>query len=210
MKKLFVFLLSLSVILVSGCTSLSDLSDKMPIETESTPASEEVTQAQPEETASGALTVPEFEVTVEEVISVLETNVKDTVSVLPSDVTPEISKIEATETSSAYISYVYELFDGFAIGITASPDSEKVQTVSVFTVADKLSETTAYDVGAYEAILVAMFEPDSDALAQVDTDLNIADSSFSEDNVYFATGTIAQFVYAISGGTATLIISPPS
>ena len=53
-----------------------------------------------------------------------------------------------------------------------------------------------------------MFEPDSEKWADIDADLNIAQASFSEDNIFFATGSIANYMYMISDGVSMLTIDP--
>ena len=149
-----------------------------------------------------------FNTTVDEVIRVLAANVEDTVSVSPLDVTPDVEPQEPVGRLVAGNSYGYNIYDGAALIIVDSNQSKKVQSISVFVDTDKLTNDTAYDLGCYQATLVAMFEPDETTLEKVDAELNIANSSFSEDNIYFSTGTIAEYTYTITDGIAILTIDP--
>lgn len=149
-----------------------------------------------------------FNTTVEEVIQVLEANLKESVQVLPSDVEAGISPDEENDIRAKGTTYYYPIYEGVTLYILDSEETGKVQTVYMIIDSGKLTKEIAGDVGRYLAVLTGMFEPDDAALVLVDRELNIANSSFSEDNIYLSTGTIASFMYVISDGIAMLSIDP--
>ena len=149
-----------------------------------------------------------FDTTVDEIISVLAANVEDNASVSPLTIIPEVTTSEASGNTVAGTYYSYIIHDGFSVNILDSAQTGKVQSVSVIASANKLTEDIAYDLGCYQATLVAMFEPDQAKWEDIDADLNIANASFSEDNIYFSTGTIADYMYTITDGVSMLLIQP--
>ena len=149
-----------------------------------------------------------FDTTVDEIISVLAINVEDKASVSPLTIVPEVTTWEVSGNTVAGTYYSYIIHDGFSVNILDSAQTGKVQSISVIASANKLTKDIAYDLGCYQATLVAMFEPNQAKLEDIDADLNIADASFSEDNIYFSTGTIAEYMYTITDGVSMLSIQP--
>lgn len=149
-----------------------------------------------------------FNTTVDEVVRVLAANTDGIAHVSIADVDPEIDEWEAQGSSVAGNYYSYTIQDGLAIAIIDSAQTGKVQSVSVTALVDSLSNDAAYDWGCYQVTLISMFEPDADRLAGIESDLNIQNTSFSDDDIYFASGSIAEYMYMISGGTSYLSIDP--
>lgn len=202
-KKLSMLLVPAIALTLTACGSSGGQASGTPAPS---PTSTVSTTASPTSDTTAEEVV--FNTTVDEVISVLATNVENTVSVSPLDVIPDVEPQEPMGRLVAGNSYGYTIYDGVSLIIVDSSQSKKVQSILVFADTDKLTNDTAYDLGCYQATLVAMFEPNEATLEKVDTELNIANSSFSEDNIYFSTGTIAEYTYTITDGIAMLSIDP--
>lgn len=149
-----------------------------------------------------------FNTTVDEVISVLDASLKDYAHVLPSDITPTTSDWEAVGNTVAGTYHSYLIYDGVTLNIVDSAQSGKVQSVSLIADASKLTEESSWDFACYKSILVAMFEPDNERWDSIDSDLNINNDDFSENNIYLSTGTVAEYTYTIVDGLVTLSILP--
>lgn len=196
-----------------ACFVLLTSCSQQPTETPAppaTPAPTQISTPTPSPTFTDNEVVDEvaFNTTPEEVIEVLAANIEDSASVSPLDITPETAAWDPSGTTVAGTYYSYAIHDGFSLNIVDSTQSGKVQSVSVIASASSLTEESARDLGRYQATIVAMFEPDSNRWDTIDADLNIAQANFSEDNIYFATGSIASYTYVITDGVSMLTIDP--
>ncbi|MCC2258137.1 hypothetical protein AAAT94_08300 [Intestinimonas aquisgranensis] len=195
-------LVTACIVLLSGCgqqTSGTPVASTEPSPTQTTaPISTE--HVETEEVV--------FNATPDDFIQALAAYVEDTASVSPLDITPESEPWEPSEDAVSGTYYSYAIHDGFSVNIIDSTQSGKIQSVSVTAVSDSLDVESARDLGCYQAAIVAMFEPDQDTLSTIDADLNIAETNFSEDNIYFSTGSIASYMYVISDGFSMLSIDP--
>lgn len=202
-KKLSLLLIPAMALSLTACGSSGAQTSSTP-----TPSPTTTITATPSPSADSFIEEVVFDTTVEEVISVLATNVEGNASVSPLSITPETMYSESSGIAVAGTYYSYVIHDGFSVNILDSAQTGKVQSVSVIASTNKLTKDIAHDLGCYQAVLVAMFEPDQSKWEQIDADLNIANASLSEDNIYFSTGTVADYLYTISDGITMLMISP--
>lgn len=138
----------------------------------------------------------------------LAENVQGKASVSPLDITPVTQPQEPSGDFVAGQSYSYVLSDGVTLFVTDSDQSHKVQNISLIATIDKLTADTQSDLAYYQAALIAMFEPDPSTLQTVYEELNIATASYSESNFYLSSGTIAEYMYAITDALTMLTIDP--
>ena len=205
-KRLSLFLVPAIALTLAACGSSGSQASispsPSPILLEPTPAISEA--------PSSSVSIDEkvFNTTVDEVVQVLAANTDDVAHVSITDVEPEIDEWEAQGSTVAGNYYSYTIHDGLAIAIIDSAQTGKVQSISVTAFEDSLSNDAAYDLGCYQATLISMFEPDSDRFADIVADLNISNMNFSDDNIYFSSGSIAEYAYMISGGVSMLSIDP--
>ena len=200
LKKISLSLCCLSFLVLSACGGTPS----------STPPASTPAETDTPETAPTQPLVEEhvFETTVDEIISVLSTNVEGDVTTLPIDITPTTQAWDAGASTVAGTFYTYALFNGATLNITDSGQTGKVQSISLITDVSELTEDTARELGRYQAVLVAMFEPDDAMLTTVEGELNIANASLFENNLYMSTGSIAEYLYVISDGIIMLMIDP--
>ena len=102
------------------------------------------------------------------------------------------------------VSYTYEIVPGASCTIYSIKETDEVYSVLVYIDFAKLTSDNARIVGGYLAVLSGKFEPDSETLAQIDAELDIANAT--EDTVNIAFGTIANYTYIIDGTQRMLLI----
>lgn len=220
MKKLLMFLCCLSALCLAACSGPSDSAPSSQ-PSASSPATESVS---PSGSTSPDTTIPEnaksvFDLTKDELIFSLQSYLEDlqdtevsAVSVLPSDITPTVKEAGETDTALAGSYYTYQIHDGVTLTIADSAQSGKIQRVSLSTsVSVLLSDTyegPPKDFAMYMGVLLFIFEPDQDELSRLESELHLTSASFSEDHLYSATGSIANYQYSIASGDITFLITP--
>lgn len=220
MKKTLALLCCLSALFLAACSGPS-VAPASSLPSESSPAKESTS---PSSSTSLDTTIPEnaksvFDLTKDELISSLQSYLEDlqdtevsAVSVLPSDISPTVKEAGETDTALAGSYYTYQIHDGVTLTIIDSAQSGKIQRVSLSTsVSVLLSDTyegPTKDFAMYMGTLLFIFEPDQDELSRLESGLHLTSANLSEDHLYSATGSMANYQYSISGGDIAFLITP--
>lgn len=118
---------------------------------------------------------------------------------------PVINRNEASEYIPADVSYTYSVADGASLVLySVESSSELYHAYLCFTPASLTTDAEQSAVGYLVGLLESAFEPNVAMREQIDTELNLSNTSI--DGTTFATGTIANWTYIISNGSCQLSI----
>lgn len=113
------------------------------------------------------------------------------------------------EMDNGTTAYAYEIAAGCEIVFYAETTSGELAQVFIWGQSDLMDTDGARLLGTYSALAPEYFTTESE-LQELDAELNIANTSFSENVINMYTGSKADFMFIMNNGTATLSISPLS